>query len=428
MAENPVDVLLVEDDDSHARIICRIFGSHSLPTRITVASTIREAQARLAQTPPDLIFCDLQLPDGTGRDLLPGSPEARQIPIVLMTSYGDEQTAVEAMKLGAMDYVVKSQATLEALPHLAQRVLREWEHLTQRRRAEKELAEHRENLEELVLERTAELEQTNAALADAIAATDAANRAKTDFLANMSHEIRTPLHGLLSYAAFGVKHVETAPREKLLEYFQKVDRSGNVLLKLLGNLLDLTKLESAKMPFDFAKVNLGELVRLAQDELGSMAVSRGITLEGPNSAADLLIVADQERIMQVLRNLLSNAVKFSPDNSTISISTGSDGQSVRVGVHDAGVGIPEDELEAVFNKFFQSSKTRYGAGGTGLGLSICREIIYAHRGRIWAESRLEDGASFVFEIPINPYGDMEIENVPSTFVSRTALDEPAIAT
>jgi signal transduction histidine kinase len=109
---------------------------------------------------------------------------------------------------------------------------------------------------------------------------------------------------------------------------------------------------------------------------------------------------DSDKIKQVLRNLLNNAIKFSPQGGIIDVQIyGVDG-FVRVSVLDEGPGIPPDELETVFDKFVQSSKTKTGAGGTGLGLAICQEIITAHRGRIWAENRLRGGAVFSFEIPL----------------------------
>ena len=112
------------------------------------------------------------------------------------------------------------------------------------------------------------------------------------------------------------------------------------------------------------------------------------------------ITVDAEKINQVVRNLLSNAVKFSPSGQVISISSRHDQDMVLVSVHNFGPVIPEDELELVFHKFVQSSKTKTGAGGTGLGLAICREIIMAHKGRIWAHNADDGGVEFSFELPL----------------------------
>jgi signal transduction histidine kinase len=109
---------------------------------------------------------------------------------------------------------------------------------------------------------------------------------------------------------------------------------------------------------------------------------------------------DEGKLKQVLRNLLSNAVKFAPKGSTIALAMHQAAQWVVVSVRDQGPGIPEDELETVFDTFVQSSRTKTGAGGTGLGLSICHEIITSHQGRIWAANNPDGGAVFSFELPI----------------------------
>lgn len=244
-------------------------------------------------------------------------------------------------------------------------------------------------------------QQEHSTLEELCRATEAANRAKSEFLANMSHELRTPLHGVLSFAAFGINKAQTADRQDLLRYFQRIDHSGKVLLNLLNDLLDLAKLESGKMSFDFARANLRPLIASVADEFSSTVSSRNIKIEGPPADAEAWVWADETKIMQVVRNLLSNAVKFSSDGSAIEIDLRQGRDLVAVSVRDHGVGIPEDELEAIFDKFIQSSKTRTGAGGTGLGLSICKEIIVAHQGRMWAQNNPRGGAVLTFELPCN---------------------------
>jgi signal transduction histidine kinase len=114
------------------------------------------------------------------------------------------------------------------------------------------------------------------------------------------------------------------------------------------------------------------------------------------------VVCDPKLIKQVVRNLISNAVKFTNENGVITVLLQEKNASFTTSIINQGVGIPEDELEAIFNKFFQSSQTKNGAGGTGLGLSICREIINKHQGRLWAEDLLEGGSKFSFTVPIEP--------------------------
>jgi len=273
--------------------------------------------------------------------------------------------------------------------------------ISERKQREEEVARYRAHLEELVEERTAELAQANETLADLCRAAEAANHAKTTFLANMSHELRTPLHGILSFATFGIKEARKVGADKMGNYFQKIEQSGKVLLALINDLLDLSKLESGKGKFEFGRVDLRVLICAAVDECAARAVQRNITVRPLECDFSANVLADHTKIMQVLRNLLDNAIKFSPEGGTIEIGLSRSDRAVLISVRDRGVGIPEDEVEAIFDKFIQSSKTRTAAGGTGLGLAICREIVTAHNGRIWAENRPDGGAILTFEIPFN---------------------------
>ena len=230
---------------------------------------------------------------------------------------------------------------------------------------------------------------------------ETANNAKSDFLSNISHELRTPLHGILSFAGFGIKKHTIAEPDKILNYFQKIRQSGETLLMLLNDLLDLAKLESGKITFEFRPADLGLLIDSMVDEYNSLASEKNLTVRCEHPEAHEKIVLDADKIKQVLRNLLNNAIKFSPEGGTIDISIFKKADSVVVSVRDQGAGVPENELRNVFDKFFQSSKTKTGAGGTGLGLAICQGIITTHKGRIWAENNPDTGANFLFEIPLS---------------------------
>lgn len=229
---------------------------------------------------------------------------------------------------------------------------------------------------------------------------ETANRAKSEFLANMSHELRTPLHGILSFAAFGEKNAATAKPGKILEYFHNIHHSGTILLGLVNNLLDLAKLESGKMIFEFQPTHVCRLIGKVADEFGSLVSERNLRIHYTEENSDLVVSVDRTKIMQVVRNLLSNAVKFSPKGGAIEIGVRQVNEYLRVWVADRGGGIPDNELQSIFEEFVQSSKTKNGGGGTGLGLAISRQIIAAHEGRIWAENRPDGGAIFFFEIPL----------------------------
>ena len=238
-----------------------------------------------------------------------------------------------------------------------------------------------------------------------------ATTAKSEFLANMSHELRTPLHGILSFAKFGINKSRNTDRERLLNYFEKIHLSGQTLLDLLNDLLDLAKLESGKMTFNFKKTSVINLLNRVIEEFDPLLIQKGLTLYFEPPDHDINACVDSERIRQVVRNLISNAVKFSPEDGEIYVELTRCEEVLRISIADRGAGIPKDELEAVFEKFIQSSTTKTGAGGTGLGLSISREIIEAHNGHIWAEDNPQGGSVFLFKIPIaGPPTIKKIEN------------------
>jgi signal transduction histidine kinase len=245
---------------------------------------------------------------------------------------------------------------------------------------------------------------------------EAANNAKSAFLSNVSHELRTPMHGILSFASFGIKKYATANPEKLLDYFQKIRQSGESLLMLLNDLLDLAKLESGKIEFRFKPANINSLIDNVIEENSVLALQRNLTICGEYIESPEKIILDSDKIKQVLRNLLNNAIKFSPSGGIISVVSFKKADSIVVSVQDQGAGIPENELESVFDKFVQSSKNNTSAGGTGLGLPICREIIDAHKGRIWAENNPDIGAKLSFEIPLS----LEVKEHEKVLVSSAS--------
>ncbi|MBI4606279.1 MAG: HAMP domain-containing protein [Planctomycetes bacterium] len=276
--------------------------------------------------------------------------------------------------------------------------------------AHRKLRAYSESLERMVAQRTEQLEVKTVQLTIAKEEAERANKTKSAFFANVSHELRTPLHVILNYSEFGLKKIEKADKAKLLHFFSEIRESAGTLLALVNDLLDLSKLEAGKMTYKVQSADLRTLALSVAAEFEPALKEKEIALEVDAPGFSTGATLDVFRISQVLRNLLSNAVKFTKSRGAIrvdfeetSIPAGAaQVPSIAVSVADQGIGIPESELETIFDKFIQSSRTATFSGGTGLGLSICREIVAGHGGWIRAANAQGGGAVLAFCIPREP--------------------------
>lgn len=250
------------------------------------------------------------------------------------------------------------------------------------------LARGRDQMEEKVSQATKELSDANREL-------QTLDKLKSDFLANMSHELRTPLTVIRG----GIDYLNrTIKKEDNRNYLEIIDKNLARLIHLVSDLFDFTKIEARKIEWAFDQVNLSVLIKEVIEIISPLSIDKNISINFENPG-DVLVELDLERIEQVLVNLIENAIKFSDPGTAIQVGVKEDPAYVTVSVKDRGMGISEENIKTIFDKF----STVPSAGiskpeGTGLGLAICKAIVEGHGGKIWAESVNGESSTFFFTL------------------------------
>jgi signal transduction histidine kinase len=258
----------------------------------------------------------------------------------------------------------------------------------------------------------ADLKERAGKLAQAHSELQESDRIKSEFVQNVSHELRTPLTFVKAYAELLLDGSLGPLPDNQRESLQIVSDRTNRIIELVSDILSLQQIERGEL--QFSSLSLAEAARASLQGAQATARQEGISLV-EDFAPDLRHVwGDRTRLEQVFDNLIGNAVKFSPDGGTITVRLSNDGDLVRAAVVDEGIGIRQDQLTKIFDRFYQvdgSSKRRFG--GTGLGLAIVKEIVEAHQGTIGVESQLGVGSTFSFTIPVAPQGQEKTLNQPA---------------
>jgi signal transduction histidine kinase len=378
-------VLLVDDDEDDYSLTRHLLA-HIPHARFTLdwVDTFERAVEEMKRARHDVFLVDYRLGRHNGLELL--SQFARsKVPVIMLTGDDDRAIDLQAMQLGAMDYLVKGQISASLL----ERSIR---YSIARKRTEEELREARERLEERVKERTTQLTRANEEL-------QRADHLKDEFLALLSHELRTPLTPIIGWT--NLMQGKELPPERVREAVGVIRRNAELEVRIVDAVLDASRIITGKLKLDFAPLDLTEILRLLVQSWTPIAADKGITvvsdLQGP-----AVVRGDAHRLHQVFSNLLSNAVKFTPAGGRVSVSIQNAGDGIQVTVSDTGVGINPDFLPHVFERFRQedSSSTRK-YGGLGLGLAIARHVVEIHGGLVTVESKGEgQGARFTVKLPV----------------------------
>ncbi len=370
----PVKILLIEDNPDHILLTKRILSKAGADYQIDVVSEARKGIDKIFQKDYDLVLCDYRLPDYSALDILKEiRGKGKDLPFVVITSSGSEKIAVEAMKEGAYDYVVKDLQYQDVLPVVIQRSLSRYEAKKDKERLERELRESNEKLRQMY-------------------------EVKSNFTSMVSHELRTPLTAIKEGIAIVLDGIAGEINSEQREFLETAKRNVDRLNRLINDVLDFSKLESKKMVFKMYDCDINEIIREVVRVHKPVAEEKGIYLKAELDSQMPEIKVDPDRINQVLNNLITNAIKFTNSGGiTVSASKDERQGAVTVCVEDTGEGIKQEDLPRLFQKFQQLTRHK---GGTGLGLAICKEIVESHGGRIWVESELGKGSRFKFTLPL----------------------------
>ncbi len=391
-------VLLVDDQAMVAEGVRRMLATDAA-IAFHYVSDPQQAIESAIKVGPTVILQDLVMPGVNGLDLLKeyrNNPLTRAVPVIVLSSKDEPAIKQTAFESGANDYMVKLPHRIELLARIRMHS-EAYTHELQRQRAYRALEASQREL----TEKNCELELLNQKLEEA-------TRFKSVFFANVSHEIRTPLIGVLGMAEIlSDTSLDVHQRESV----EVIRTSGETLLHIINDILDLSKIESGKLELESMEFVLREVVDQAIELLAPIAFDKGLEISAwidPRIAST--VVGDITRVRQILLNLLNNAIKFTFSGEVflrVESSANID-NLIRFCVEDTGVGIPAEKLDRLFRSFSQlDASTNRRFGGTGLGLSICHNLTALMGGRIWVESTVGKGTQMFFVISLPAAGGAE---------------------
>ncbi len=372
-----IKVLMVEDNIDHILLAKKILKNQSDEYEIQTAETVKEAMKKVSEGHYDIIVSDYNLGGNTAVDFLKAIREkGKDTPFVVVTSAGSEKIAAALIGEGVSDYVMKDDTYREILPTVLIRTLARYNAVKDKEKLSVALSESNKELKKMY-------------------------QVKSDFTSMVSHELRTPLTAIREGIALVLDGSTGPVNNEQREFLEMAKKNVDRLGRLITDVLDFSKLEAKKLDFRMEEGDVKELIEEIVNIQKNAAAEKGLYLKSNIENNLPVVIFDSDRIIQVLVNLVNNAIKFT-DTGGVTISAANDGaDNIVVSVQDTGLGIQEEDLPKLFQKFQQLGEiNQRRTGGTGLGLAICREIIMQHAGKIWAESVYGQGTVLKFILPI----------------------------
>lgn len=257
----------------------------------------------------------------------------------------------------------------------------------------------RQELENLTLQ----LETTNVKLSSAYKKLETLDKAKSEFISIASHQLRTPLTAIKGYISMIIEKAYGRPTQKMVKPLESIYTSNERLIKLVNDLLSVSRIEAGKIEFNFEKANIEEIIESVINELKNTVEKKGIYLKFEKEKKDLpKVTVDKDKIRQVIMNIIDNAIKYTSSGGITVRTAESQNSKVEIIISDTGEGMTQEEISRLFQSFSRGEAgTRFWTAGAGLGLYIARQFVEMHKGRIWAESKgKEKGSTFYIELPI----------------------------
>jgi signal transduction histidine kinase len=381
MTPEAATIIVVEDERGAMTTLCGILEDAGY--EVIGLEKGADALETIRKNKFDVVITDIRLPDVGGMEILElardMNPDAA---VIMMTGYASVETAIDAVNQGAYAYFVKPINPDEIKTTIANAI--KHQRLSQENRRLVESLQH-----------------SNSLLFGANEELKKATQAKSEFLAHMSHELRTPLNVIIGFSELMLDGVPGGINEEQKQCLNDILSSGNHLLALIDDILDLSRIEAGKMELKLARFSLPDLIESLRSVMTQIIAPRQQSLEADVEGRLPMVNADEAKVRQVLLNLLSNATKFTPDGGKLRVEAVRDNNWCRVSVIDNGIGIKKENQDKLFTPFVQiENPLNREKGGSGLGLTIARQIVEMHSGRIWVESEYGKGSRFTFTLPL----------------------------